>query len=112
MEGYIVGDKAGRFLGWCCVLASSYWMRGFQGTLKVRVDEHMSLESTVAFYVRFRVLPCSPGLVRSSPGNLTGELREGFPEAGGTQLVPDSCLRNPRLGEALYTPFLRTGSGR
>lgn len=90
----------------------SYWMGGFPGTLKVRVDEHMSLESTTIFYVRVRVLPCSPGLVRSSPGNLTGELRGGLPEVGGTQLVPDSRLRNVRLGAALCTPFLRTGSGR
>ena len=90
----------------------SYWVGGFQGTSKVTVDELMSLESAVTFYVHFKVLPCSPGLVRSSPGNLTGELRGGFPEVGGTRLVPYSCLRNPRLAAVLCKPFLRTGGWR
>lgn len=68
----------------------SSWVGDFQGTSKVMVDEHMSLESAVTSYIHFRVLSCSPGSVRSSPGNLTGELRGGFPEVGGTRLLPDS----------------------
>lgn len=85
MEGYIFGDKAGRFLGWCCVLTSVLLDGGLSRDFEDEgVDEHMSLESTTTFYVRVRVLPCSPGLVRSSPGTSLESLRRASRVGGHT----------------------------